>query len=173
TDFEQKFDAAFSRFGVMFFEEPARAFAQIRAQLREGGRLVFICWRSLQENIWAKTPIEAIAPMLKAPLPPSDPDAPGPFAFADEGKIRDVLSRAGWRDSTLARWDGDISIGGGGDLAEIADFMLRIGPCARAIADQALDAHEARRRVIEFVSPHFRSGGVALPAACWLVSARA
>jgi hypothetical protein len=111
--------------------------------------------------------------MLKAPLPAPDPEAPGPHALADEAKVRRVLGEAGWRDIGLARWDGDVLVGGGGSLAETADFLLGIGPCARAVAEQQLDAAEAKQRLMQTLSPHHRGDGVALPAACWFVTATA
>ena len=52
-----QFDAAFSRFGVMFFSDPEGAFTNIRRSLKPGGRLVFICWRSLAENPWMQAPL--------------------------------------------------------------------------------------------------------------------
>lgn len=169
----ERFDAAFSRFGVMFFEAPANAFAHIRTEMHAHGRLTFVCWRSLDENIWAVTPIEAIQPMLKTPLARPDPDAPGPFALADGEKIQRILRDAGWRNIVLSRWDGGITIGGGGSLGETADFMLKIGPCARAIADQDLDVGDAKQRLVDRLSPLYKNDGVVLPAACWLVTAMA
>jgi len=167
------FDAAFSRFGVMFFEQPASAFENIRTELRPGGRAVFVVWRALAENPWATTPIDAVKPILKAPLAKPDPDAPGPFSFADANKIERVLGDAGWAHVSITPWDGDIAIGGGGSLEESADFLLRIGPCARAIVDQGLDPAEARRLLIEKLTPLLSAGGVKLGAACWLVEATA
>jgi SAM-dependent methyltransferase len=167
------FDAAFSRFGVMFFDDPVAAFAHLRTRLRAGGRLVFLCWRALQDNVWATAPIEALRPMLRSAVAPPDPDAPGPFAFADRGKIERILSEAGWRDIAVKRHDSKIPIGGGGSLAETAEFLLRIGPCARAIAEQSLDPAAAKQRLIDHLAPSHRDGGVALAASCWLVAARA
>lgn len=172
-DFGAPFDRAFSRFGVMFFELPAQAFAHIRRALRPDGRLAFTCWRSMSENPWANIPIAAIEPMLKAPLPRPDPDAPGPYAFADGAKIERILGEAGWRDVSLSRWDGDIPIGGEGTLEQIASFVMKIGPCARAIADQDLDAEEARQRLIERLRPLYANGRLPMPSACWIVTARA
>lgn len=167
------FDAAFSRFGIMFFEAPAQAFAHIRTQMRANGRLVFACWRALAENLWTTIPLEAIAPMLKAPLAAPDPDAPGPYSLAGAAKINRILDDAGWRDIALAPWDGRVAIAGGGSIEEAADFLLRIGPCARAIADQQLDPGEAKRRLIERLSPLYANNAVTLPVACWLVTAKA
>lgn len=170
--FNQTFDVAFSRFGIMFFEEPTQAFAHIRSAMCANGRLVFVCWRSFAENEWSTTAIEAIKPMLKTPLPPPNQDAPGPFGLADRDKIRRVLSGAGWRDIEITRWDGDIPVGGGGSLRETADFLMRIGPTARAIAEQGLDSNEAQQCLMEALAPHERDEGVMLGVACWVVQAR-
>jgi hypothetical protein len=116
-------------------------------------------------------PLEAIAPMLKAPLPPPDPEAPGPYSLADEARVGRVLGEAGWRNIALSRWDGLVTMGGGGSLEDTASFMLRIGPLSRAIAEQGLDAAEAKRRLIDRLTPLLEDDGVALPGACWLVSA--
>ena len=70
------FDAAFSRFGVMFFSDPATAFANIRTSLKHGGRLVFVCWRALSENPWMEVPLQAALPFLQ-PVEAPDPTAPG------------------------------------------------------------------------------------------------
>lgn len=167
------FDAAFSRFGVMFFSDPVAAFAHMRAAMRPGGRLVFVCWRPMKTNYWATIPIDAITPLLKAPLTPPDPEAPGPYALADDAKVRRILQQSGWRDVAIEPWDGDLVIGGSGGAQETADFMTRIGPCARAIADQDIDRAEAMQRIVDKLAPHQTPDGVALPAACWIVSARA
>ncbi|MBL8538487.1 MAG: methyltransferase domain-containing protein [Hyphomonadaceae bacterium] len=167
------FDAAFSRFGVMFFEAPEAAFANIRSLLRPAGRLVFACWRAVTENDWATAPMIALAPMLGTPPVPPDADAPGPFAFADPKKVERILSGAGWRDIEIARWDDHIPVGGEGDLPKIADFLLHIGPCARALAEQGLDPAMAKARLIEHLEPLYRDGAVRLAAACWIVSATA
>jgi SAM-dependent methyltransferase len=171
ADFGDRFDVAFSRFGVMFFDAPANAFAHIRISMRAKGRLSFVCWRPIQENSWATMPLEAIAPMLKTPLQPPDPEAPGPYSLADDAKVRRLLQDAGWRDVAFSRWDGLFLVGGGGALEEAADFLLRIGPCSRAIAEQGLDAAEAKQRLIDRLAPLQTETGVAMPGACWLVSA--
>ena len=84
------FDAAFSRFGVMFFSDPVAAFANIKASLKPSGRLAFVCWRSLAENPWMQAPLQAALPFIP-PVTPPDPTAPGPFAFADADRVRAIL----------------------------------------------------------------------------------
>ena len=165
------FDAAFSRFGVMFFETPAAAFANIRSALRPGGRLVFACWRPFAENYWSAKPLTALAPLLKEPLKPADPNLPGPCALSDPDKTRRILDEAGWREISIAAWDGRVVIGA--NAQDAAAYLVKIGPCARAINEQELDVKAAERLLIDFLRTYETHEGVALAAACWIVSAQA
>lgn len=167
------FDAAFSRFGVMFFEDTTQAFAKIRATLRPGGRIVFICWRTFAENAWSYAPLSALKPILKAPIAPADPNAPGPFRLQDAETTKTMLTASGWRDVTITPWDGDVLVGGGGDANAAAAFLLKIGPCARAITDQQLDPAQAQQLLADFLRQRETKEGVALRAACWIVRAEA
>lgn len=164
------FDAAFSRFGVMFFDDTAAAFAKIRGALYPGGRIVFICWRTFAENGWSHAPLVALQPILKAPITPADPDAPGPFRLQDQETIKAMLATSGWRDVSVTPWDGEVLVGGG-DAKSAAAFLLKIGPCARAITDQQLDPAQAQQMLTDFLRKHETPAGVALPAACWIVRA--
>ena len=165
------FDAAFSRFGVMFFDDTAAAFAKIRAAMTPNGRVVFICWRTFAENGWSHAPLAALQPILKTPITPADPDAPGPFQLQDPEKIKSMLAASGWRDVSITPWGGDVLVGGGGDAESAAAFLLKIGPCARAITDQQLDAAQAQLLLTDFLRKRETPAGVALPAACWIVRA--
>lgn len=167
------FDAAFSRFGVMFFDDTAAAFAKIRAALNPGGRIVFICWRTFAENGWSHAPLEALQPILKEPIAPADPNAPGPFRLQDPEKIKAMLAASGWRDISVEPWSGEVLVGGGGDANAAASFLLKIGPCARAITDQQLDPKDAHKRLADFLRQYETPAGVPLPAACWIVRANA
>src|SRR3546814_3113049 len=76
----------------MFFADPVAAFLNIRRGLKPGGRLAFACWRSLEENPTYTLPMQAAAAYLP-PVPPNvEPDAPGPFAFANQERVRTIRS---------------------------------------------------------------------------------
>jgi SAM-dependent methyltransferase len=168
----QGFDAVVSRFGVMFFDDPGAAFANLRAGTKPGGRLAFCCWRGMEENPWMTLPLTAAASLVSAPAP-SAPDAPGPFAFADPSRVRAVLTAGGWRDIALETFDTRI---GGGDLDESARLMTRVGPLGAALreaqADKALIA-QAEAAVRAAIEPYATPGGVLIPSATWIVTASA
>jgi len=88
------FEAATSQFGVMFFDEPVTAFANVARHLEVGGRLVFACWQRVQDNPWHIGP--TLAPYLApAPEPAPGKSATGPFSFGDPDRVRDLLTSAG------------------------------------------------------------------------------
>lgn len=165
-------DLLFSRFGVMFFAEPVRAFANMRKGLRPGARVTFACWCAFADNPWFTTPIAAARPLLP-PQPPVDPDAPGPHAFARPERIAEVLGGAGFADIAPRRVDLmlDVAVGGGLDAA--VESALAIGPLARAL--EGLDAaiqSAAADRTRAALAPHVRGETVPMPAAIWIVTAR-
>src|ERR1700744_5929088 len=90
------FDLLVSRFGVMFFAEPAVSFSNLRRALRPNGRVAFACWRAPRENPWMMTPLHAVYQHVPKPPPPA-PDDPGPFAFASEDRVRRILGEAGYQ----------------------------------------------------------------------------
>lgn len=170
--FKPEFDLLFSRFGVMFFDDPIAAFVNLHTGLKPGGRLAFVCWRTAPENLWAAAPLMAARALLPE-QPAPDPLAPGPFAFANAQRIRDVLAGAGFGDIRIEKQDGVMNMGG--DSAAIAAQTLRIGPLSRALGE--VDA-PTRAKIVEVVQQaleEFRTpaGEIAPPTACWLVGARA
>lgn len=165
----QSFDAAFSRFGVMFFENPVAAFTNIKRALRLGARLAFVCWRAFEENPWMGVPMAAAAPFLP-PSPPRDPIAPGPFAFADAERVRSILSTAGFTDIVLKPHDQKI---GSGDLETTLDLALRIGPLGAALRENPEARDKAVGAIRAALTPHETRDGVLLPSATWIVTARA
>ena len=169
-DFQPVFDLVFSRFGVMFFADPAAAFANIRKALAPRGRLAFVCWRSLKENLWASVPLIAALPLLP-PQEPLDPYAPGPFAFAEQDRLHGILEKAGYRDIEIEAFDSTMNMGE--TLEDAAGEMLNIGPLSRASAEiDELTRAKIADVVAAALAPYQTPSGVAPPAAVWLVSAR-
>jgi len=161
------FDAAFSRFGVMFFSDPVAAFRNIRASLKRGGRLVFVCWRPLAENPWMLAPLQAALPFIP-PVAPPDPTAPGPFAFADAGRVRSILSDAGFALVTTEPFDARI---GGGDLEQSLKLALRLGPLGAALREHPELSRKVASAVRAVLSKYLTPGGVLMPSAVWIVRA--
>jgi SAM-dependent methyltransferase len=165
------FDALFSRFGVMFFEAPPTAFANLARALKPGGRVVFACWQAIAANPWVGVPMAALANVLQLP-PPPPPDAPGPFAFADTERVRKILGEAGFRDIAFRS---ELLPMGFGSVDEAADFLTDMGPASRAIREAGGgDAlrEKARAAIRDALVLHAKSGRAELPSAIWVVSAR-
>lgn len=168
---EASFDRLFSRFGVMFFQDPLVAFTNLRTALKHDARMAFVCWRSMELNPWMRVTLAAVAKHVD--VPPFDPGAPGPMAFADEARTRGVLEGAGFRDVAFEVIDTPMNVGGGLDsLEDTVEFMTRIGPAARALAQAAPEARAAAIVSIrEAMAPYHSEAGVVMPASVWLVTA--
>jgi SAM-dependent methyltransferase len=168
--FHPTHDLVFSRFGVMFFDDPAAAFANIRKALAPQGRLAFVCWRDVKQNVWASGPMAAARPLLP-PQEPADPHAPGPFAFADDARLREILARAGYHDIRIETLDSAVNMGA--TVEDATEQALRIGPLARAAAELDDATKDKIRAVVKDALAKFQtSAGITPPAACWLVEAR-
>jgi ubiquinone/menaquinone biosynthesis C-methylase UbiE len=168
----QSFDLISSRFGVMFFDDPTAAFANLHAAMKPSGRLVFACWRTEQESPWLTLPIEAVEPI--APRKTPAPGAPGPFAFADPDRVRAILTDAGWRDVAIAPYDAML---GGLSLEETTRVMTRMGPAGAALREagatpELMAAGEAAVRAA-FKKYETPEGVVLTPGGVWMVTAKA
>ena len=163
------FDAAFSRFGVMFFADPTAAFINIRRSLRPDGRLAFVCWRALEENPLDVLPLRAASAHLP-PQPAHDPDAPGPFAFADPARVRDILERAGFGEIEIVARD---ELVGSGDLDTMLTVCSRVGALGRILREHPGLMTTTLPAVRAALAAHDGPDGVRLNAATWIVTARA
>jgi SAM-dependent methyltransferase len=163
------FDAVFSRFGVMFFSDPAAAFANLRRALKPGGRLVFVCWAPLAENPWMSTPAVAAAKHLP-PSPPPSPTAPGPFAFADPERVRGILQAAGFADLGFDKLAQPI---GGNTLEESLTLAMRVGPLGARLREAPELAPKVVADVRAALEQRLKDGRVWMDGAVWIVTARA
>lgn len=173
-DTDPGFDLVVSRFGVMFFDDPVAAFANLHRLMAPGGRLVFACWQPPGENLWATLPMQALASLLPE-QPSADPHAPGPFAFADPARVETILAAAGWQNIAFDDLPFAMVVGEGDDpVASAVQFNLRIGPAARLVRDAGPDVAAAAPAVLSAaLAPYRTDDAVALPGAVWLVSAKA
>lgn len=162
-------DLLFSRFGVMFFDDPPVAFANMRRGMAKAGRVAFVCWRTMSDNPFFLVPWLAVKPFLP-PQPSPDPTAPGPFAFADPDRVRTILQTAGFHDIVLARHDLTLHMG---TLERALDGAMKIGPASRALNE--LDG-AARAEAVDAIDQALRTclvdDQVQLGASVWLVSAK-
>jgi SAM-dependent methyltransferase len=164
-------DLIVSRFGVMFFADPARSFANLRAALKPGGRLVFVCWRPAKENPWMTVPLREAAKHAP-PLPEMQPDDPGPFAFANPDRVRRILTEAGFVEIAIEPHDLKLDIAAGKGIDAATESALSIGPTSRILADQSQAVRAAvtadiRKKLAEYAV----GDSVRLGAAIWIVSA--
>jgi len=163
------FDVVLSNFGVMFFDDPSAAFANLRKALRRGGRLAFLCWRTRDENPFFNIGFAEAAVELGLRKMPAPHAA---FSLADTGRVGTLLSGAGFGGIEFAKADEPMLIGR--DEDDVLEYE-RTSPSASEVlaglspAQAAQLARQVRDRLIPYVSP----GGVAMPGAAWLVTALA
>ncbi|MBX7161546.1 MAG: class I SAM-dependent methyltransferase [Acidimicrobiia bacterium] len=162
---------AISRFGVMFFDDPVAAFANIARGVVAGGRLAFACWRPAFENEWITVPMGAVVGVLGMPDLPG-PGAPGPFQMGDADFVRATLQASGWADIEITPVDHQVGIGGSLDLDAAVAFLVDDGIGRRMLDGKPEDLQvQARQALREALSPHATPEGVILGAAAWLVAA--
>jgi SAM-dependent methyltransferase len=169
------FDLLISQFGLMFFDDPVRAFTNLRRTLRPGGRVVFVCWQGLRANEWLTLIGDAASRHVELPEFGGQGRGPGMFSLCDVGEIATLLTAAGFDQVECESHTPTILIGGGGSLDESIDFLLDMG-MARGLL--GLVDQSARADVIRTVSAdlgdRYEEGvGTRLGAAVWVVAAQA
>jgi SAM-dependent methyltransferase len=170
TEFgENKFDLITSRFGVMFFDDPVAAFKNLHRSLKPTGRLVFLCWRTPQENPWMAEPAAATFQILPPPMEKPAPTDPGPFSLGEAEHLTNVLQLAGFTNINLEPVDLSLPMS---SVDTAVGFLTRLGPAADALKeasdDQRVEVIAAIRSVMEKYS---NVDGVLAPAATWIASA--
>jgi SAM-dependent methyltransferase len=162
------YDMIVSRFGVMFFDDFARAFTNLRRAARDGAELRLIAWRSPAENPFMTTAERAAAPLLPD-LPQRRPDGPGQFAFADRTRVARILEQSGWAEIDLQPIDVPLAFA----AADLDLYLTRLGPLGRMLA--GVD-EPTRTRVVATVRRAFdayvHGDEVRFDAACWTIRAR-
>ena len=166
------FDLLFSRYGVMFFSDPAAAFANLHRAMKPGGRLVVAVFRTAKENRWATEQLGALRNLVPPQAPPG-PEDPGQFSWADPARVKRILTAGDFRDVALAPLDPMIQLAPPGGAAAAADFAMLVGPAVRATLNASA---EVKAKVHAALKAFFQSKdgpqGIVLPGAVWIVTAR-
>lgn len=163
------FDRIVSRFGVMFFDDPAAAFANLRRAAAPGAALHALVWRDAAENAFMTTAERAAAPHLPA-LPPRRPDGPGQFAFADPARVRRILAEGGWTEVDIRPADFACSL----PAARLDEVITRLGPLGEVLSDSDPDRRAPLLETVRAAfAPYVSGRTVRFTAACWTIAAKA
>jgi len=164
-------DLLFSRFGVMFFADPALSFRNMRKALRPGGRLVFGSWREPRKNPWMLLPLQEAYKHVPR-LPEVGPEDPGPFAFAREERVRRILSEAGFSSIAMEAVDLSLDLAAGQGLDTAVRGTLDTGPVSRALEGQPPEVVAKVESSIRTALAAFKKDEtVPLGASVWIATA--
>ncbi|MDE2062786.1 MAG: class I SAM-dependent methyltransferase [Bradyrhizobium sp.] len=168
-----RFDLLASRFGVMFFADPAISFTNMHRAMRRTGRVTFACWREPRENPFFMVPLQAVYRHVPK-MPPVGPDEPGPFAFASAERVTRILTGAGFSGIAMepCNLSFDMAIGQG--LEAAVKSGIQMGPASRALTDQPAEiVAAATQSVRDALAPYAKGASVPLDGAIWIVTAKA
>ncbi len=163
------YDRLTSRFGIMFFQNPTTAFANVAQWLAPGGRFAFAAWAPPKDNPWMACMREAVAKVVE--VPKSDPDAPGAFRYASADGLVCLLETAGFGNVQVIDWRGDVPVGGSLPPEDAAAFSLAAFSIGEALHGADDDARrEAHRLLAAHFAGHYRDGAVRMGARVHLVT---
>ena len=161
---------AFSRFGVMFFENSISAFRNIHSSLREDGQLSFICWQSPQKNLWQTLVMMEIKKFIEVPTP--NPRDPGPFAFGEKDYVNEILTEANFQNIAIQPYEKDITIFKNYTTENAVKEMLELNPSLHFLKEHP---QEVQLKIKEAVTKSYdkrkTSEGFSFPSAAWIVTA--
>lgn len=159
---DESLDAIFSRFGMMFFADPAKAFSNMRRMLKANGRIGFVCWRPADENELDLLPLHAAGLTTET-------DA-APFSFGQADKIQDILRSSGFRDIHAIAHDEAVSSGGTEDMLNV---VTRVGALGMILRENPALLPKVEAKVRAALAAREIDGYVHLRAATWVVTALA
>lgn len=166
------FDAIFSRFGVMFFDDPKSAFTNLRSALRPEGVLAFACWENIFLNEWMFVPGSAVLSVTGSLPPMPGPGEPGPFSLADRSGIESLLRDSGFTSVDVASQAETVTMRDQ-EIDSLVALSRRVGPVREAL--RTADADTAARiatAVRAAILDRAVDGVVSLSATAFIVSAR-
>ena len=167
-----EYDAAFSRFGVMFFSNPIMAFKNIYSALKKNGILTFICWQSQKENPWYNSGLEIVKKYIDVPLPKEN--SPGPFAYADKSYIHNILTNSGYKDIEFYSYEKDIELFKGLTLeSAIREYIQSTLIFKEKILILgALDKEKIFLEIKDIWEPYFKDKHLLFPSKTWVIKCK-
>lgn len=172
--FEPEFDLCFSRFGMMFFENPVVAMRNLRKALKPGGRLMFITWRVIEDNPWLGLPKQVVLRFLPPPGEDAQTCGPGPFSMADPSVVTAQLQAAGFEDASFERTDGPVMVGSTAEQA--MQFQLALGPAGEVFREAGEEAERRRGEIEDALRVELakfeKNGEIFMPSSSWTITAR-
>jgi ubiquinone/menaquinone biosynthesis C-methylase UbiE len=171
--FSADFDLCFSRFGMMFFNNPVAAMRNVHRALKPGGRLMFIVWRRVEDNPWLGLPRDIVLQFLPEPGEDARTCGPGPFSMSNPEVVTRQLEIAGFQNISFEREDGPVTVGD--SVANAIAFQLALGPAGevyREAGDAAAASHgEIEQALAKCLAEYLSDGSVVMPSSSWLVTA--
>jgi|TARA_B110000914_G_scaffold143063_1_gene125237 ubiquinone/menaquinone biosynthesis C-methylase UbiE len=167
-----EYDAAFSRFGVMFFSNPIMAFKNIYSALKKNGILTFICWQSQKENPWYNSGLEIVKKYIDVPLPKEN--SPGPFAYADKSYIHNILTNSGYKDIEFYSYEKDIELFKGLTLESAIREYIESTPIfkEKILILGALDKEKIFLEIKDIWEPYFKDKHLLFPSKTWVIKCK-
>ena len=167
-----EYDAAFSRFGVMFFSNPIMAFKNIYSALKKNGILTFICWQSQKENLWYNSGLEIVKKYIDVPLPKEN--SPGPFAYADKSYIHNILTNSGYKDIEFYSYEKDIELFKGLTLEPAIREYIESTPIfkEKMLILGALDKEKIFLEIKDIWEPYFKDKHLLFPSKTWVIKCK-
>ena len=166
------FDIAFSRFGVMFFEDSVAAFRNINKSLLPGSPLSFVCWQSPIQNPWQSLFVQEVKKFIDLPAPP--PRSPGPFAFMESNYVNSILENSNFESIEIEGHEAEVNMFSGRSLADSVKDYMAINPVVSEMLKDSSNQvkQEIIKSTMEVFSPYYSDKGLIFPGAAWLVTAK-
>jgi ubiquinone/menaquinone biosynthesis C-methylase UbiE len=167
------FDCVVSQFGLMFFDDPERAFSNLHRSLTPGGRLAFVSWQGLPENEWLTVIAREVASAVEIPEFGGLSKGPGMFALKDRDEITALLRKVGFAEVSVESVTPTLFIGGGGTVDEAMEFLFGMGMARGLIGLAGVDAREGLLEAVRssLTEHHVPGLGVRFAASAWMVTA--
>ena len=164
-----EYDAAFSRFGVMFFSDPIMAFKNIYSSLKNDGLLTFICWQNQKENPWYNSGLEIVKKDVDIPIP--EKKSPGPFAYANKNYIQEILIGSEFKDIKFYSLEIDIELFKGFTLDSAVKDYLDTTPIFKenVLLLNSIDKKNLFLEIKNVWNKNFKDKYLLFPSKTWVI----